>query len=76
MKTKYIVIDTDGLEMIVIFEGFIRHDDAYWNNCDIVSAGFVDCKTGECYGKSQALSLPSRPEEDSKLARRMLRAEY
>lgn len=76
MKTKYIVIDSDGLEMIVIFEGFIKHDQVQFPLCDIISAGFVNCETGECYGESLALNLPSRPEEDSKLARRMLQRKY
>jgi len=76
MKTKYIVIDSDGLEMIIIFEGFIKHDEIAFPLADIISAGFVNCKTGECFGESIALKIVSRPAEDSKLAQRMLQARY
>lgn len=76
MKTKYIVVDAEGLEMIIIFEGFIKHDQVVFPLCDIVSAGFVNCDTGECWGKSIALQIDSRPEEDTKLAQRMLKARY
>ncbi len=72
MKIKYIVIDNDGLELMFIFEGLVKHDAVSFPTSDIVSAGFVFPETGECYGKSIALDLDSRPTEDSKLARRLL----
>ncbi len=74
MKSKYIVFESPhDLEVIVAFEGFITHSDMQIRWYKPISAGFIDVKTGECWGRSESLKLKSRPDEDTKLAQRLLK---
>lgn len=80
---KFIVFKDgyEGKEMIVIFSTDIVHahmaealirmkagDMIDWKriNFHSVSAGFVDY-TGKCYGRSESMSLDSRPDLDTAL---------
>ena len=73
MKSKYIVFENRyDVETIVIFDGSTPHPDVLSGINKIIAAGFLNIKTGECYGKSTGLEVESRGEPDSKLARRFL----
>lgn len=79
MQTKYITFEDDvlGLQHVVIFSNYIKHSDM----ADImarlyarpISAGFVELSDEGpvCYGRSESLRLDSRPEIDTKLARKL-----
>ena len=67
MKSKYIIIDRDGLEYPIVFNPILGHDSFISFNIKAVSAGF--CQLGEdgkwvAWGKSVALKLNSRPEDE------------
>ena len=80
MKTKYVVFETpNGIEDMIIFSGLVQHDWMARGLGLIVSAGFISVHTDfggdqliECYGESISLKLNSRPEEDAKIAHRVL----
>ena len=80
MKTKYIVFETaNGIEDMVIFSILVQHDWVARGMGLIVSAGFISVHTDfggdqliECYGESISLNLKSRPEQDAKIAHRVL----
>ena len=76
---KYIVLEGGIGEAPVVFSRELTHR---WvaerlRPMAAVSAGFVRMVDGEpqCYGKSDSLRLPSRPEADSVLVRKMLGAD-
>ena len=79
-KVKYIVFNDDRLEDIVIFSELQTHSEiAHGLPGEVVSAGFIrifsdgeiDVRV-ECYGESISLEVESRPEQDTKIARRAL----
>ena len=80
MKTKYVVFELEnGIEDMIIFSGLVQHDWMARGLGLIVSAGFISVHTDfggdqliECYGESISLNLKSRPEEDAKIAHRVL----
>lgn len=73
MQAKYIRWDTGLVDAIIIFPDFVQHRDmAAGLHGKIISAGFINPETLNCYGKSISLDLKSLPE-DSDLARRQYR---
>lgn len=68
-KSKYIVIESDGLETLIQFEIVVKHSDIQVLYSPAISAGFI---TGDqCYGHSESLKLVARPEEDALLLARL-----
>ena len=74
LATKYIVFKLGSLEDMIIFSGLQQHANISQKiNSEVVSAGFMRLsKDGPiCYGDSVSLKTSSRPDEDTKLARRL-----
>jgi len=72
MDAKYIVMqDPTEQEHIIIFSPMLSHHAVSFSLQEFcpthslkpVSAGFVDLKTGKCFGDSTTLKLKSRPED-------------
>lgn len=67
MKLKYVMFNTSVGKLPVIFPDVIMHSDMaravrlalrnVSDECEPVSAGFINMSTGECYGKSESLKL-------------------
>lgn len=80
MKTKYVVFDNGRHEDMIVFSDMQQHDQMTRGlPGPAVSAGFISMYTDfggdqlvECYGDSISLGIKSRPEEDEKIARRVL----
>lgn len=80
-ETKYIVFERPGgQQLMVLFDSMIGHSDihaTFISNTQYVfkaiSAGFVDPRTGECYGKSVSIKLESNPKRDSIIAKQLLK---
>lgn len=75
MARKYIVVNNGIYEEMITFGEHQKHSGVaatLFPNDTILSAGSI--KVGlnglECYGMSVSLGMKSRPEEDTKLARR------
>lgn len=75
---KYVVVDSMGLEVPIIFPNLLDHD-AVCHGRKVISAGFVYLDTdgdsnivAKCYGKSTNLGKECRPEEDDALITRAL----
>jgi hypothetical protein len=79
IPTKYIKINTNGHDKIIVFSGLIQHKE--FKNLNPISAGFIsigatiqdghpitDCT---CYGKSDSLGIDSAPE-DTELAKKQI----
>lgn len=79
-KFKYIVVNHPDLgEVALCFPGFLVHREMYRQvfprSCQIIAAGFYDIypdTSVKAYGKSESLSIESRPEKDSFLIQRSL----
>jgi len=72
-KIKYVVFDNGLVEDMIIFSDLTQHADVA-RGLEVVSAGFIQIFDGVCcYGDSISLGVKSRPEEDEKIARRVLR---
>jgi hypothetical protein len=74
---KYIVIDSGGLELPILFPDVIKHKDIPVKNA--ISAGTVQIWTSEdgtinvsCFGESVSLKVKSRASEDSNLIKQMI----
>ncbi len=81
--TKYIVFENEHIApTMLVFGPTITHlAVAMWlpTGCKMVSAGFMSTginKDGAleafCYGRSVSLGLSSKPEQDNKLANKLL----
>lgn len=81
-RTKYIVVEFNGLETPILFPAHVGHDDMARSlgitADDVVSAGFVhiyplrgDCLVVKAIGESITLKVASR-EEDADLIRKAL----
>lgn len=86
MATKYIMFDDVEFDLPspVLFNDHMIHREVAQHlrrTGSLVSAGFVDIRidptdgrvTATCYGKSESLNLPSRPEKDGNIITDMLR---
>lgn len=65
MKSKYIIIKDNGLEMPVVFNPLIDHSTIAGAN-KVVSAGFCRCNIDgyhSVWGESVKLRIKSRPED-------------
>lgn len=70
---KYVLIDKltecGRLETFYMFPPFIKHSEfckeMVTENDSIISAGFVDLESKNCYGKSTSLKVKSNPEIDN-----------
>lgn len=78
-RTKYIIFDSGLNDEIVIFSDMQEHAHIARGLGMIVSAGFISIGFNEdgqldasCFGKSVSLDVESRPEIDSKIARKAL----
>ena len=80
-NSKYIVVDFNGNETIIIFPCYIDHSEMQRRiDEEVISAGFVGigmyegCEevSAHCYGGSTTLKLKSR-EADTMLANQALR---
>lgn len=76
LATKYIVFNLGTIEDMIIFSGLQQHANIAHKMRlagEVVSAGFLRLsKDGPiCYGDSLSLETTSRPEEDTKIARRL-----
>jgi hypothetical protein len=65
---KYIIIDSEGIEVAVIFDELLKHDQVGAGH-KVVSAGQVNLNAGgttgpTTYGKSVGLGLKPRPEDE------------
>ena len=74
LKQKYVI--TKG-EVIIVFPGLLQHSD--FRSFNPISAGFISFgvnkqgnPTCNCWGESISLGLKSRPDEDTKIAKRQL----
>lgn len=70
--TKYIVIEINHRETIIIFPGFIKHKDMALRVLQegerILSAGFISFGEPKgCFGESVGLRLGTRPAKDNLL---------
>jgi hypothetical protein len=65
MKAKYIIVESFGLELPIVFNPIIDHSTVA-GNFKVVSAGFcsqsVDC-LWNCWGESTSLKLKSRTQD-------------
>lgn len=76
LPTKYIVFNFGSLEDMIIFSGLQQHVNIAHKmrlTGEVVSAGLLRLsKDGPiCYGDSLSLNTSSRPDEDTKIARRL-----
>ncbi len=71
MRAKYICVDSGLCDCIVVFPEALKHAD-FSQNFRILSAGFIDMETFQCYGKSTSLDMKSRPE-DTAIAQRQFK---
>lgn len=74
---KYIIIDKDGIELPIVFEGnILTHNEVvpFWFKENVVSAGFCHHDGGDwyCSGESVSLNKKSR-REDSAILNRFLK---
>jgi hypothetical protein len=71
---KYIVVNSMGFDVPVVFPSLLNHNSIYCNNM-VVSAGFVhlnivkDQVIANCYGHSVSLRKQSRPEDSEILTK-------
>lgn len=59
-----------GAERLFPFTIELKHSDfaSHFEMGDaLISAGFINPLTKQCYGESMSLNLASRPDEDTKL---------
>lgn len=70
---KYIIFDSNGLEIPVIFSPLISHEEIKYGFNKPISAGFCSFSAFEgkvfCFGKSVSLKLNSRPEDSEILTK-------
>lgn len=69
MRCKYVCIKS-LVDTIIVFPEIVEHADMVPSfGPSIISAGFIDMNTYECYGKSVSLGgTPSRGEIDTRIA--------
>ena len=73
MKSKYVIIEHDGMDAVVVFSPFLLHQDVAGKS-KIKSAGFckLDVKGNWItYGESVSLSCDARPQ-DAKILNELL----
>jgi len=74
MKAKYIIVTDGGLEFAIIFDKILAHKNISAGRTQVVSAGFCSLDSDgvwHTYGKSESLSLDSRPQ-DAKILNRIM----
>jgi len=83
--TKYIIVESNGLEMPIVFASLLNHREVAGAR-KVVAAGFVSFSidngeygfyrapelNAECYGRSESLNISSRPGIDDKLIERFI----
>ena len=65
MKSKYVIIEHDGMDAAVVFSPVLLHQDVV-GNCKVKSAGF--CKLDDrgnwvTFGTSVSLSCAAKPQD-------------
>lgn len=63
---KYIIVNSLGTKLAIIFDEILEHKEVA-GNYQVISAGFCD-KDGNVWGQSLSLSMKSKPK-DSELIR-------
>jgi hypothetical protein len=67
MKSKYIIIELDGMEVPLVFPRFLLHEAVAMSvNNTICSAGFCELSSGGKWiagGQSISLNLNARPQD-------------
>lgn len=74
-KSKYLVIELEGIPQPVVFSELTTHSDvAQALRGTVLSAGFCYIAEGlyVCYGESVSCRVKSRGDEDSKILNRLL----
>jgi hypothetical protein len=77
-KSKYIILECNGLIMPVVFSDLMSHSDVLNNLAraqNLRGAGFCyinDSGTYTCYGRSSGLDRDADPERDSAILNRYL----
>ena len=74
MKSKYIVIERDGKEGVIVFSPFLLHRDMASNH-KIKSAGFCELKENGTWlvsGSSNSLACCPRPQDVEILKQHLL----
>jgi hypothetical protein len=62
---------------MIIFPASINHSTiAKKMECEPISAGFVNIKSGSCYGISTSLNIKSNPEIDNLLFKSQYKEDY
>ena len=68
---KYIVIEINHTETVIIFPKFIKHKNmakrVLREGEKVLSAGFISFDEASCFGKSITLGVGSRPTRDNLL---------
>ncbi len=78
-QMKYIVVEFDGLESIMLFPSYIDHREfAARVGLKPLRAGFVQLCDGKlsCSGESVGLNLSSDPAKDTKLLNRNINFDF
>ena len=75
---KYIVIDNNGMDDVILFPPWRKHDEMVLqlsvDVSKVVSAGFVKCDDAGhlyCYGESVSLRVKSRKEDTDLITRQL-----
>ncbi|MDR3459651.1 MAG: hypothetical protein P4N60_19655 [Verrucomicrobiae bacterium] len=74
MKSKYVIIERNGDEAVIVFSPFLLHQDVVGNH-KIKSAGYCELSVHGRWivsGVSLTLQLHSRPEDEEILNRHLL----
>ena len=69
---KYLVFKHHSLFMPVIFPDHISHSQVKLEDCELVSGGFYDDRTGSVYGRAESVGLKPNKERDGVLIRSAL----
>jgi hypothetical protein len=74
VKLKYVVIERDGEEGVIMFTPFLLHRDVAGNH-EIKSAGFCELEENETWlvnGRSDSLACRPRPQDAEVLKQYLL----
>lgn len=73
MKHKYIMFECDGIKIPIVFPEILVHKytagnlmpqlRSMFDNTKVVSAGFYDFASNQCYGESTSLKLKADPND-------------
>lgn len=66
MKAKYIIFTNNGIDLPVIFNPILKHEDVKVQGWQPISAGFCSFGTigWRCFGKSVSLKLESNKTDE------------